>query len=321
MKYYLTFLIGVLSLWLYYMISNDLFYLFEKNWIASLTMVFGSFIAGATSEGGGAIAFPVFTLVLDIPPAVARNFSFAIQSVGMTSASLLIIGMKIPIERKTILYSSIGGLIGLLVGTFFLVDKIPGKSLKLFFVSLWVGFGVALYIANRKRDRQVFTIIPEHKRAYSKLILFGFIGGIITSFFGNGIDIFTFCLLTLFYGICEKVATPTSVILMTINTILGFFLHLFIIKDFQQEAFNYWLCCIPIVIFFAPLGAYVINFLSRKVIAVILYTVIIVQYIGALFILKPSFLFVIVSLSVILLGCLCFLKLSKLNEEKSTIRG
>ena len=146
MKYYLTFLIGVLSLWLYYMISNDLFYLFEKNWIASLTMVFGSFIAGATSEGGGAIAFPVFTLVLDIPPAVARNFSFAIQSVGMTSASLLIIGMKIPIERKTILYSSIGGLIGLLVGTFFLVDKIPGKSLKLFFVSLWVGFGVALYI-------------------------------------------------------------------------------------------------------------------------------------------------------------------------------
>jgi len=297
------------------MTSNDLFYLFEENWIASLTMVFGSFIAGATSEGGGAIAFPVFTLILDIPPAIARNFSFAIQSIGMTSASLLIIGMKIPIERKTILYSSIGGLIGLLVGTFFIVNKIPGKSLKLFFVSLWVGFGVALYIANKKSNRQIFETIPKHRNAISKLILFGFVGGIITSFFGNGIDIFTFCLLTLFYGISEKVATPTSVILMTINTILGFFLHLFIIKDFQQEALNYWLCCIPIVIFFAPMGAFVINFLSRKVIAGILYAVIIVQYIGAVFILKPSLSFLLVSFSVILIGCFCFLTLTKLNKK------
>ena len=35
---------------------------FEENYFMSLTMCLGSFIAGATSEGGGAIAYPVMTL-------------------------------------------------------------------------------------------------------------------------------------------------------------------------------------------------------------------------------------------------------------------
>jgi hypothetical protein len=41
-------------IWFYYTAPNTLA-LLEKNWPVSLTMVFGSFIAGATSEGGGAI--------------------------------------------------------------------------------------------------------------------------------------------------------------------------------------------------------------------------------------------------------------------------
>ena len=35
-----------------------------------------------TSEGGGAVAFPVMTLALSITPAVARDFSLMIQSCG-----------------------------------------------------------------------------------------------------------------------------------------------------------------------------------------------------------------------------------------------
>ena len=35
-----------------------------------------------TSEGGGAVAFPVMTLALNIPPPVARDFSLMIQSCG-----------------------------------------------------------------------------------------------------------------------------------------------------------------------------------------------------------------------------------------------
>jgi uncharacterized membrane protein YfcA len=45
-------------------------------------MIFGAIVGGATSEGGGAIAFPVMTLALGITPSVARDFSIMIQSCG-----------------------------------------------------------------------------------------------------------------------------------------------------------------------------------------------------------------------------------------------
>jgi len=48
----------------------------------SFTMIFGSMVAGATSEGGGAVAFPVMTLALKVPPSVARDFSLMCQSFG-----------------------------------------------------------------------------------------------------------------------------------------------------------------------------------------------------------------------------------------------
>jgi hypothetical protein len=55
-------------------------------WVVRLS--FGSMIAGGTSLGGGAVAFPVFTKVLHITPYDAKVFSLAIQSVGMSAASL-----------------------------------------------------------------------------------------------------------------------------------------------------------------------------------------------------------------------------------------
>ena len=54
--------------WFSYMSQNDLWSLFATRWHMTVTMIFGSFIAGASSEGGGAIAYPVMTLGFRIPP-------------------------------------------------------------------------------------------------------------------------------------------------------------------------------------------------------------------------------------------------------------
>lgn len=155
-KYHLYTIGAVWVVWLSYMFWADKFYLFIDNWFASATMVFGSFIAGATAEGGGAIAFPVFTLLYHIPPAIARNFSLAIQSIGMTSASFIIYKLKIPIEKKVILFVSSGGLIGIILGSIFIAPFIPPKPTKLFFVSLWLAFGYALLLINKKREREIY---------------------------------------------------------------------------------------------------------------------------------------------------------------------
>jgi uncharacterized membrane protein YfcA len=275
-------------------------------------MVVGSFIAGASSEGGGAVAFPVFTLLLNIAPETARNFSLAIQSVGMTAASTMIIGLKIPIEKKAIFFASIGGVFGLVFGTFFLVDLVSGPTTKIFFVSIWLSFGFALFLINRNKDRKVFAQLSNTTlNDTARLIVFGFVGGIITSFFGNGIDIFTFCLLTLFYGIDEKVATPTSVVIMTINTMTGFLLHFFVIKDFQTLAFECWLVAIPVVVIFAPVGAYVISFFTRHTISYILYVILLVQYIGAIIIIELSLFQMMLSTLVVFAGFLFFWHLSR----------
>jgi hypothetical protein len=71
--------------------GNAAFHALFANWRVAVTMVFGSLVGGGTSEGGGAIAFPVFTKLLHIAAPIARNFSLAIQTVGMGAASLAIL--------------------------------------------------------------------------------------------------------------------------------------------------------------------------------------------------------------------------------------
>jgi uncharacterized protein len=315
---YILFLSLVITSWLWYMIQNNSFYFYVQRWPAALTMLFGSFIAGASPEGSAAIAYPVFTLLLKIPPDVARNFAFAIQSIGMTSASLLILGMKIKVDWNYILFVSVGGVFGLVLGTYYVVPLISPMQAKLFFVSLWLSFGIALWLQNKNHHREVYDKIQNLlKSDIFKLIVFGFIGGIISSIFGTGINIFTFCLMTIYYQVSEKVATPSSVIIMTIETILGIFIHTRVIGDFQPLAFELWMVSIPVVVFFAPLGAFVISKMHRQGIAKILYTILIVQFIGAMVVIKPSTTQVLMCCGILLIGTGLFSYLARISKKRN----
>lgn len=286
---YLLFLVSVLSTWLWYVSSLPDISFLGRRWTAALTMLFGSFIAGSSPEGSAAISYPVFTLLLKIPPPAARNFSFAIQSIGMTAASLLILGLRVRVDWNYIRFVTLGGFFGLIFGTYYVVPLISPVVAKLFFVSLWLSFGITLWRENRNPARIVFEAIPDFQQSDQiRLALFGLIGGIISAIFGTGINIFTFCLVTIYYRLSEKVATPSSVIIMTIETLLGFFLHTQVLRDFSQESFELWLTCIPVVIFFAPLGAFVITKLARSIIARLLYVILFVQFVGAILVIKPS---------------------------------
>jgi uncharacterized protein len=313
---YIFFFTVVLVTWLIYVSQNQLFYVIEKHVYAVITMVFGSFIAGSSPEGSAAVSYPVFTLLLDIQPAVARNFSFAIQSLGMTSASLLLLGLKVKVDWNYIKYVTLGGAVGLVLGTYYVVPLISPPMAKLFFVSLWLSFGLVLWRENRKKDRKVFDVIENFQKSdMAKLLLFGLIGGIISAIFGTGINIFTFCLMTIYYGINEKTAVPSSIIIMTIETLLGFFLHAGVIKDFQTQAFEMWIACIPFVIIFAPLGSFVMSKLPRKAIATFLYIILIIQFFGALWVIKPTGFQLGVCVVTLLCGLGLFLFLSGSRRE------
>ena len=286
---YLIFLTLIMCSWFWYMFKQDSFEIYTRQWATVITMIFGSFIAGASPEGSAAVAYPIFTLILKIAPSVARNFAFAIQSIGMTSASLLIIGLRLKVDWNYIIFVTVGGIVGLFLGTYYVVPYISPVQAKLFFVSLYLSFGIALWLQNRRPQREVFEKIENFRNSDKiRLIAFGLVGGIISSIFGTGINIFTFCLMTIYYRVSEKVATPSSVIIMTIETILGLFIHTQLINDFQPEAFEIWLACVPFVAVFAPLGAFVISKMPRKGIATLLYIILIVQFFGAMIVIKPS---------------------------------
>ncbi len=313
LRFYLPYAAFVFIVLITIYTTTDVFPAVLDSWPAAVAMVFGSFIGGASAEGGGAIAFPVFTLLFKIAPASARNFSFAIQSVGMVSASLMILGRGIPIEKRAVFYPAIGAVFGLLIGTFGVVPFLNPTITKLFIVSLWMSFGIGLWRANRNASRIVKKGLPTilTQRDIFNLIGIGVLGGIVSSIFGNGICMVTFCLLTLWYGIDERIATPTSVVLMSVVTVCGFFLHAVVIQDFGPIEYHTWLAAAPVVVFFSPLGAFTISYWKRLSIARLLYVIITVQLIGALYVLGFTIQNLMFCSVVILIGTFLMIKIDR----------
>ena len=301
--------------WMGYMISTESWDLFLDNWFMTVTMVVGSFIAGASSEGGGAIAYPAMTLLFNIEPDVARNFSLAVQSFGMTFAAIWILLSKIPIEKTYLIIAGIGGLIGIVFGTLFIAPHVLPDYAKMMFVSFWLSFGIALWVVNFIRQRNSVNTLPN-LTGYQKgeLLFVGIIGGIFSSILGNGLDICTFAFVVLRYGLSEKIATPTSVILMASNAVVGFAMHALFLNSMQAEAYNYLLVCIPVVIFGAPLGAYVISKIGRKTIAGLLIGIIIAQFFTALYVVQPGVDLILFSTGVFSIGILIFFVLTRRNK-------
>ncbi len=282
----------------------------------TVVMIFGSFIAGASSEGGGAIAYPVMTLFFDIDTDVARNFSFAIQSVGMSFASLWIFLSKVKIETTYLWIAGLGGLAGIITGSWFIAPFVQPSYAKMMFVSFWLSFGIALWAVNYTQDRKYIESLPALDY-FQKTELFavGVTGGIFSSILGNGLDICTFAYVVLKYGLSEKVATPTSVILMASNAIAGFLVQSLIFESIQTEAVNYFLVSIPVVIFGAPLGAYTITKIGRKPIAAILIGIIIIQFISSIFIIKPGMGLLAFSFVIFMTGIVLFFILASYRKN------
>lgn len=253
-----------------------------SNWQIALTMLFGSMIAGGTSVGGGAVAFPVFTKLLHIPPHDAKVFSLAIQSVGMTAASIAICLTGIRVEWRVIRWGSLGGLFGIFLGLGYLAPVLPPDVLKMSFTIMLTSFAITLFTLNQNR-KQCHLYIPSRQFQQRGIIFVaGFFGGIMSGLVGNGIDILLFSVMVLLWRINEKVATPTSVILMAINAISGFILQIFVFKDFSDTVQSYWLAAIPIVVVGAPLGAIFCSLLRREMIAHMLIFLILMEMITSI---------------------------------------
>lgn len=270
------------------------------NIVATPTMLFGSFVAGSTPQGGGAVAFPVFTKALGVPSDVARTFSLAIQSIGMTAASVAILVRRRPIDAPAVLWSLPMGILGLFLGLFFLCDPstpfwrsiLPGAYVKVLFTLLVLAMAFVVYLGSRVPVREVRqSVSPLGARQIGFLMVGALLGGLASSQVGSGSDVLFYLVVVVLLGLEPRIGVPSSVLVMAAVSLTGWvFLGLVhgqldvaivggdvvrvgdtVIADparYPADRFDLlglWLAAVPVVCWGAPLGsAFAARITSRQ---------------------------------------------------------
>ena len=284
----LVFLIPPL-VWLgwYFLPDSPPFWILAQHWRISLTMAFGSFVAGATAEAGGAVAFPVFTKILEIPAMQAKLFSLATQSVGMGAALFTILLLRIRVEWRAVFWVVLGSVTMLPLG-FLFANQLPTSAVRLLFTVVQSSFGLALWWHNRDPDGDRHQRLP-HFGSMEKFSLLGFgmLGGLISGMLGSGLEIIVFSVLVLWFRLCEKAATPTVIVMMVLTSWSGFAM-IFASGQFVTPVTEYWLAAVPIVAMGAPLGVYVCSRMSRIRVVQTLIFLILLELVSSLLLIPLS---------------------------------
>ncbi|WKY02581.1 hypothetical protein Q1695_016112 [Nippostrongylus brasiliensis] len=294
------------------------FPLFATRWQMPAIMVLGSTVAGMTSEGGGAVAFPFMTLCLHIDPVTARDFSLMIQTFGMGCALFVVLFMGIQIERHSLLFGCLGSIPGMVLGFAFVDDLFDAGQKKMMFVSIWCSFAIALFLLNSQKKRTTYAAIPDFKPWKAVvLVLTGFIGGIFTSFAGSGVDICVFSINTLLFRVSEKTATPTTVVMMGLNSMVGMYTRAVWYGDVSQLTYEYLKVTIPVATMMAPLGSFLGSHFHRQVLACFVYVLEALSVLGFL-ITQPPLVLVLIGAGIIIIAFAFFYVISRVGERIMT---
>lgn len=251
-------LLTVFAAWIVlFNLFNNIPFLLE-HWYYPATMVVGAFVAGSTPEGGGAVAFPVLSIFLNIDRVLARDFSMMIQSVGMTSASIFILTRRnTRLEVfKPLLWLIPISFLGFVVGMNVL-QEIKVQIIQAVFLSLIASFTIIYLFSNHRGSQPVY--LQKDWKDYLITAPMVFLGGMCTSLFGTGADILLYTVLVTHYTMKEKIATEFSVIMMAALSILGFAYRGLYENALTQYQVQTWLCAVPVVLIMAPLGAHVLK--------------------------------------------------------------
>ena len=309
----------VWTVWLILTGPNRAFSNLIANWEAAVTMVFGSIVAGGTSMGGGAVAFPVFTKALQVPPQEAKVFSLAIQSVGMSAATFAIVAMGTRVEWRFVRWASLGGVLGIIVGDVLLAPVLPPTFVKMFFTMVVSSFGVVLLALNRTKRKRNLDIFWWGKWERLFCLIVGLFGGIMGGLVGSGMDILGFSVMILLFNLSEKCSTPTSVILMAINAVAGFILHKFFIGDFVEPVLDYWLAAVPVVVVGAPAGAIICSLLNQTTVVRILHCLILIELVSSLVLIPLNVTLICFSVLIFALFCLIYYWVYLMGKKRSRL--
>jgi uncharacterized membrane protein YfcA len=120
--------------------------------------------------------------------------------------------------------------------------------------------------------------------------------------------------MTLLFRISEKVATPTTIVLMATNSAIGFYWRQLMMSSISNLAWEYFAVCIPVVTVFAPFGSLLASHFHRLVLATAIYILECLALIGFL-ITRPEWQLIAIG-AIIIAGFFVFFSIiSRIGEK------
>lgn len=263
-------LLVVYTTWLGIVISAGLWPTVRAHWPITVAMAGGSFIGGSSPVAGGTVGFPVLVYVFDHPARLGRNFSLAIQSIGMVSASIYILTRRRRVEWRILRFALIGAAVAMPLGMAGIAPFVSDAWVKILFSVVYASFGL-FHLAHMRGIMANVGPSRTHFAADPVIGLsVGVLGGLLASVIGVGADILLYGILVLLYHTDVKIAIPTSVLLMAFTSLVGTGCSLAAaswwpaVRDSLVDVFPYWLAAAPIVVIGGPLGSLVSRFVPRQ---------------------------------------------------------
>jgi len=173
-------------------------------------------VLGYVGAGGSMLAIPIFIYVYGLSPVAATTASLLVVFVGAASGALPKIRRNEILIKESLTIWAIG-LVTNLTGAYYL-PRIDENVILTGFSLVLISAGVSMLIPSPAES-------SERKVSPIALIGISLIIGALTGLFGIGGGFLAIPILVLFYNVSPARAAGTSLFIIMINTLTGFFAH------------------------------------------------------------------------------------------------
>jgi len=173
-------------------------------------------VLGYVGAGGSMLAIPIFIYVYGLSPVAATTASLLVVFVGAASGALPKLRRNEILIKESLTIWAIG-LVTNLTGAYYL-PRIDENLILTGFSLVLISAGVSMLIPSPAES-------SERKVSPIALIGISLIIGALTGLFGIGGGFLAIPILVLFYNVSPARAAGTSLFIIMINTLTGFFAH------------------------------------------------------------------------------------------------